>query len=113
MLLWTQILESIIFQISYISFAHHLPTGNMFQDARSMAEVTSIPSLIYKMLFSFFIYFLFYCFCCSFIHMCIHCLGNFSTLPPPPPFYTHITVMKFNLKILHGDYYGLNMKCLP
>jgi hypothetical protein len=21
-------------------------------------------------------------FCCSFIHMCIHCLGHFSTLPP-------------------------------
>jgi hypothetical protein len=26
-------------------------------------------------------YFIFY----SFTHMCIHCLGHFSTLPPPPP----------------------------
>jgi hypothetical protein len=25
------------------------------------------------------------CCCCSFIHMCIHCLGHFSPLPPSPP----------------------------
>jgi hypothetical protein len=40
-------------------------------------------------------------FCCfvfnSFIHMCIHCLGHFSTMPPTPTLVFVLAVLELDL----------------
>jgi hypothetical protein len=42
-----------------------------------------------KQLYIHILTFLYFYFLNSFIHMCIHCLGHFSPLPPPPSSSPH------------------------
>jgi hypothetical protein len=45
-------------------------------------------------------YFFCHCCFCSFIHMCIHCLGHFSTLPSSLPHFQAGPVLSLSLILL-------------
>jgi hypothetical protein len=60
--------------LSIFSYVY-LPSGSLWIFFGKESIKVSGPFILIGLFFFFFF---------SFIHMCIHCLGHFSTLPPPP-----------------------------